>query len=83
MMSVHGANPIFFNKKKYRLDVQKTCYPHPLCPITSDFCHQLLTPEATVHVEDEVLDIDEPPATELKKNVAKLKWKRKSKFVKA
>ena len=40
--------------------------------------HQLLTP-ATVHVEDEVLDIDELPAEKLKKKVTELKWK----FVKA
>ena len=41
--------------------------------------HQLLTPEATFHVEGEVLDIDELPATKLKKKVTELKWK----FVKA
>ena len=54
-----------------------------LIPDNKEESHQLLTPEATVHVEDEVLDIVEPPATKLKKNVAKLKWKCKSKFAKA
>ena len=44
---------------------------------------QLLTPEATSHVEGEVFDKDEPPAKKLKKQVAELKWKRTSKFVKA
>ena len=30
MMSGHGANPVFFNKKEIgRLDVQNTHYPHP------------------------------------------------------
>ena len=29
--------------------------------------HQLLTPEATVHVEGKVLDIDEPPVKKLKR----------------
>ena len=38
--------------------------------------HQLLTPEATVHVEDEVLDIDEPTAKKHKKKAAELKWKQ-------
>ena len=45
--------------------------------------HHLLTPEANVHIEGEVLDINEPPAKKLKKKVAQLKWKRTSKFVKA
>ena len=35
--------------------------------------HQLLTPEVTVHVEGEVMDINEPPAKNLKKKVAELK----------
>ena len=35
----YGANPIFLNKKKKRLDIQNTCYTHPpsLHPITSHF----------------------------------------------
>ena len=49
-------------------------------PDSKEKSHQLLTPKATVHVEDEVLDIDEPPAKKLKKKVAELK--RTSKFVK-
>ena len=52
-------------------------------PGNNEESHQLLTPEATVHVEGEVLDTDEPPAKKLKKKVAELKWKRTSKFVKA
>ena len=45
--------------------------------------HQLLTPEATVYVEDEVLYIDRTPAKSLKRKVAEFKWKRTTKFVKA
>ena len=39
MMSGHSANPIFFNKKKQRLDIQNTGYPAslPLRPITPHF----------------------------------------------
>ena len=29
MMSGHGANPIFFNKKNWRWGIQKTHYPQP------------------------------------------------------
>ena len=29
MMCGHGANPIFFNKKKKRLDSQNTRHPYP------------------------------------------------------
>ena len=35
--------------------------------------HQLLTPEKTVDVEDEVLDIDGPPGEKLKKKATELK----------
>ena len=42
--------------------------------------HQLITPEALVQVEVEVLGMDEPPAKKVKKKVAELKWKRTSKF---
>ena len=52
-------------------------------PDNIDESHQLLTPGATVHVESEVLDIDEPLAEKLIKKVAELKWKCTSKFVKA
>ena len=52
-------------------------------PDNKEESHQLLTPEATVHVEGEVLDIDELPAKILKKKVAELKSKRASKLVKA
>ena len=39
-------------------------------PDNKEESHQLLTPEATVHVEGEVLDTDDPPAKKLKKKVA-------------
>ena len=42
-------------------------------PDNKEESHQLLTPEATVHVEGEVLDIDEPPAKKPKKKAAELK----------
>ena len=38
-------------------------------PDIKEETQQLLTPEATVHVEGEVLDIDEPPAKKLKYKV--------------
>ena len=52
-------------------------------PDNKEESHQLLTPGATVHVEGEVLGIDEAPAKNLKKKVAELKRKRTSEFVKA
>ena len=52
-------------------------------PDNKEESHQLLTPEATVPVDGEVVDIDEPSAEKLKRKVAELKWKRTSKFVKA
>ena len=36
-------------------------------PDNNEESHQLLTPEVTVHVEDKLLDIDEPPAKKLNK----------------
>ena len=54
MMFGHGANPIFFNKKK-RLDVQNTCYP-PLPTsdnISSKFVYYAIPSFPTAH--DEVL----------------------------
>ena len=45
-------------------------------PDNKEEIHQLLTSEATVHVEDEVLDIDEPTAKKHKKKAAELKWKQ-------
>ena len=45
--------------------------------------HHVLTPEATVHVENESLDVEEPPSKKLKKKITALKWKRTSKFIKA
>ena len=41
-------------------------------PDIKEETQQLLTPEATVHVEGEVLDINEPSAKKLKYNVAEL-----------
>ena len=37
MMSAHGANPIFFNKK-IKIERQEHHIPHPLPLITSHFC---------------------------------------------
>ena len=51
-------------------------------PDNKEESHQLLTPKATVHVEGEFLDIDDPPGKEFKKRVAELKWKRTSELVK-
>ena len=42
-------------------------------PDNKEESHQLLTREATDHVEGEVLDIDELPPKNLKKKVAELK----------
>ena len=41
--------------------------------------HRVLIPEATVHVENESLGVEEPPS----KKITALKWKRTSKFIKA
>ena len=38
MMSSHGANPIFFNKKNKDCVSWTFATPHPLHPITSYFC---------------------------------------------
>ena len=45
--------------------------------------HRVLTTEATVHVENKSLDVEEPPSKKLKKKITALKWKRTSKFIKA
>ena len=47
MMSGNGANPIFFNNNKKRLDVQNSLPPTPLRPITPNF-H--LTPTLSLKV---------------------------------
>ena len=52
-------------------------------PDNKEESRQLLTPEATVHAESEILDIDEPLAKKIEKKVAELKWRRLSTFVKA
>ena len=38
MMSGHGENPIFFNKKINIRRPEHSLAPHPLRPITSHFC---------------------------------------------
>ena len=52
MMSSHGASPIFFIKRKDRLDVQSTrpSPPPALRPITSHFCLIPLLPESGNHM---------------------------------
>ena len=52
-------------------------------PDNKEESHRVLTPEATVHVENESLDVEEPPSKKLKKKITALKWKRTSKFIKA
>ena len=52
-------------------------------PDNQEESHRVLTPEATVHVENESLDAEEPPSKKLKKKITALKWKRTSKFIKA
>ena len=64
-------------------DSDAECTVEEPIPDNKEESHQFLTPEATVHVEGKVLDIDELPAKILKKKVAELKSKRASKFVKA
>ena len=39
MMSRHGANPIFFNKKNKYGCPEHSLTPYPLRPVTSYFCH--------------------------------------------
>ena len=52
-------------------------------PDNKEESHRVLTPEATVHVENESLDVEEPPSKKLKKRITALKWKGTSKFMKA
>ena len=52
-------------------------------PDNKEESHQLLTPEAKVHVEGEVFDIDEPPAKKHEKKFVELKWKCTYKSAKA
>ena len=44
MMSGHGENPIFFNKKVKIGHPENSLTPHPLRPITSHFCLTPLPP---------------------------------------
>ena len=58
-----------------------------LIPDNKEESHRVLTPEATVHVENESLDAEKSPSKKLKKKLKKkvnaLKRKRTSKFIKA
>ena len=51
-------------------------------PDTNEDTHQLLTPEAVVHVESESNESEPPPKKKLKAKIAELKWKRQPKFIK-
>ena len=52
-------------------------------PNNKEESHRVLTSEATVQVENESLDVEEPVSKKLKKENYCLKWKRTSKFIKA
>ena len=52
-------------------------------PDNEEESQRVLTPEATVHVENESLNVEEPPSKKFKKKIIALKWKRTSKFIKA
>ena len=52
-------------------------------PDNKDESHRVLTTEATVHVENEFLDVEKPPSKKLKKKITASKRKRTSKFIKA
>ena len=54
-----------------------------LIPDNKEESHRVLTPEATVHVENESLDVEKSPSKKLKKKLTALKRKRTSKFIKA
>ena len=49
---------------------------------TNEDTHQLLTPEAVVHVETESNESEPPPKKKLKPKIAELKWKRQPRFIK-
>ena len=44
-------------------------------PDNNEEIHRLLTSEATVHVENESLDVEEPPPKKRKGKMTALKWK--------
>ena len=50
-------------------------------PDTNEDIHQLLTPEAIVHVESKSNKSEPPPKKKLKAKTAELKWKRQPKFI--
>ena len=52
-------------------------------PNNKEESHRVLTSEATVQVENESLDVEEPVSKKLKKENYCLKWKRTLKFIKA
>ena len=45
--------------------------------------HCALTREATIHIENESLNVEEPLSKKPKKKITALNWKRTSKFIKA
>ena len=51
-------------------------------PDTNENTHQLLTPEAVFHVENENNESELSPKKKLEAKIAELKWKRQPKFIK-
>ena len=56
--------------------------PEEPIPDNKEESHRILKPEATVQVENEFLDVEEPPSQRLKKKTTALKWKLTSKLLK-
>ena len=52
-------------------------------PDTHEDTHQLLPPEAFVHVESESNESERPPKKKLKAKISVLKWKQQPKFTKS
>ena len=50
MMSDHGANPIFVNKKNKEWTSRTLANPHPLRPITSHFALSHYPPQSGRHM---------------------------------
>ena len=72
----------YLMKLKVALRVRLNISEEPI-PDNKEESHRVLTPEETVHVENESLDVEEPPSKKLKQKITGLKWKRTSKFIKA
>ena len=47
MMSGHGANPVFFDKKNKDWASRALVLPHPILPITSNLCLPPALPHLT------------------------------------